>query len=908
MNVKSGTIASLFRCESLPPNEWIQSFPLPSRSHASRAWEALAGKLEKLQELSIECDFDPLPLQVQDLVLSCPNLTTLNLVVDALWDWHEAEITTAIVTGIQSLKNLRHLSITLHKSVTGTFDLDPLVTTLNSSTSRPSLVSLSIAASHIHSSWLLLASLFSETLVSLNFTSFDDDSSEFGTYTTPFLFSGSSFPRLRTLSVSAIRSVTEPLLLSANSTSFPRLNSISFGLNFFDHVDAESMSSANALFAHLRGLAPCAQEISIHDKYWSMPVSVDRIAQRWKSKSSAPGGPSMLEAFVDEESGGPRMAPKEVGVAFEGGRDAPSTYAELKKAWKQGTGHLSSLQVLCFFKGSYSAKCSSILTSDDEKRKFNRVTGLLFVPFTFAAEVAQHAAESALTNLQLLVLFSKPITTDTRRDRFRGGSFKMARKCLINSIPEELKVRIVELIAEADESYKVFIEALGRRTDLKDEYRNIIHGKADTHGKGIKLMSYVSKAWRKLCLPYCFKTLRLTETVGAFWDFSIAPTYSTFFTSLQVPGGRRLFTISETVRAVGQLERLPGITSMSVEAGGFSRLFETQILPPELDNPEVAMAWKALKLKLERLERLEINSITRSIQVEELVPLSSNLKSLKLTSAGEASVGALATGAMSITALKSLQYLCLATTEHSAAILNLSPLHDHLKTGSFTPALQSLSITAHMIHSSWRSLASLFNESLLSLTLRSFASSGDQHASWTPPFSFAGSHFPLLRVLEVSAPRPVSQPILLSCSRSIFPRLSSLSFGLNFHNHGDAVSLLKPEEDVYKHVKAVLRVKGRVYDEKWASDELRGRRAARFDIDPTPTAPWLSEALIENAEDYTDERVIHWREDIPEGVSRAVDYLVNLRDRARERGSEVEWLKLEKLIREAEYDRVYMQI
>ena len=87
----------------------------------------------------------------------------------------------------------------------------------------------------------------------------------------------------------------------------------------------------------------------------------------------------------------------------------------------------------------------------------------------------------------------------------------MSNKCFINSLPEELKVRIVQLIAQADQSYKVMIDALGMRGDLDEDFDALLYDKVTTHGKGIKLMSFVSKRWRKLCLPYCFK-VSLTET------------------------------------------------------------------------------------------------------------------------------------------------------------------------------------------------------------------------------------------------------------------------------------------------------------------------------------------------------------------------------------------------------------
>ncbi|GAA5988921.1 hypothetical protein JCM5350_007482 [Sporobolomyces pararoseus] len=298
MLVEGDAIASFFGCETLPPNGWISILQPGYRRNAMRAWEVMVGKLEKLQELSIE--YIKNPNHVQELVQNCSNLTTLSLEFNL---WEEVECTTVIAGSMEQFKNLRNLSIVATSYRYDTSKLDLLVATLETSSSRPPLVSLSLTALGLHSSWLTLASLFSDTLSSLAFASFDTDSGSFNTFTPPFLFTGSSFPQLRNLSVSAIRTVSEPILLSANSTSFPRLNSISFGLNFFCHFAAHSMSSANTLFAHARGLAPTAREISIYDNYWSMPSSTSRIAQRWKSKNSRPGVPTMSEAFIEDFEG-----------------------------------------------------------------------------------------------------------------------------------------------------------------------------------------------------------------------------------------------------------------------------------------------------------------------------------------------------------------------------------------------------------------------------------------------------------------------------------------------------------------------------------------------------------------------------------------------------------------------------
>ena len=81
----------------------------------------------------------------------------------------------------------------------------------------------------------------------------------------------------------------------------------------------------------------------------------------------------------------------------------------------------------------------------------------------------------------------------------------MPRYFRIEALPEELKVRIMELLDEADQNYKAWYETILPRQDVEPELERLIEAKSDLYGKGIYWMSLASRAWRKRCAPWLFK-------------------------------------------------------------------------------------------------------------------------------------------------------------------------------------------------------------------------------------------------------------------------------------------------------------------------------------------------------------------------------------------------------------------
>lgn len=300
------------------------------------------------------------------------------------------------------------------------------------------------------------------------------------------------------------------------------------------------------------------------------------------------------------------------------------------------------------------------------------------------------------------------------------------------------------------------------------------------------------------------------------------------------------------------------------------------------------------------------------MEIDELIPLCANLSTLKLVGNELALAGALTEGTTtSLKTLRHLRHLSIDTDADSAHSLDFGPLVEDITNSPFRPSLSSLSIAADTLHASWLPFASLFAGTLVSLDLVSTTEETDE-VRIPPPFDFSNSTFPRLRHLGVTAFCIIAEKILLSTDRSRFPKIASLSFALNFYDAKDATPLQAPIRDVLKHARKLVKKRGmiRIYDKYWESPAAVTDLSEEFRIETTPTNPFPSEALItditENKPPDTEDP-LPWRGDLPEAVSLAVDYLVELRERAEATDSMYDWIKLETLVREVEIHRVMMK-
>lgn len=81
----------------------------------------------------------------------------------------------------------------------------------------------------------------------------------------------------------------------------------------------------------------------------------------------------------------------------------------------------------------------------------------------------------------------------------------MSDDCLIDAIPEELKHKIVDMLAVSDERFELFEQALRKRQDSRPDYLVRMDRDKSLYGKSVHHMSLVSKSWRALCLHKLFK-------------------------------------------------------------------------------------------------------------------------------------------------------------------------------------------------------------------------------------------------------------------------------------------------------------------------------------------------------------------------------------------------------------------
>ncbi|GAA6007673.1 hypothetical protein JCM11491_003921 [Sporobolomyces phaffii] len=489
-----------------------------------------------------------------------------------------------------------------------------------------------------------------------------------------------------------------------------------------------------------------------------------------------------------------------------------------------------------------------------------------------------------------------------------------SRAPVLGTLPEELKQRIVDLVHGADENYGRWTRAVRRRRDRNFDWHEFIRTRGwPNDGNGIERLSRVSKEWRERTARYIFGDIGMWQLIDPIYALKIGRRRAPVITHLRITTDPvwareqdqdKRDRDASIIQAVGRMLDLPGLKSVSIEGGAILDLFHTSPLRPGSD---MEAAYKAFSGVAESIEALTATEISTPLEMYTLGHLFSNLTVLKVTTLPSVDGPVLGHGAHAICDLKNLRRLELEMEPE----LDLTSLIDARRDKLSFPPLSSLSLTSLDMHESWIVVANLVARSLLSLNLRATATEG-RHAVSPPPFLFTATLFPLLRALSFTAIQTSAEALLLSATRTSFPHLVDLSVGMSLYRQdlGDELSVARR---IVSHARKVVPLPGRVriFDELETMPPSFTRVAPQHEIRVTPCSPFPSEALLENRwEVITYEKSLGdtWhREDLSQAIGLAIEHLVDLKKRADISNRAQDWMRLEKLVQEAEYDRVCME-
>ncbi|GAA5828844.1 hypothetical protein JCM3766R1_003839 [Sporobolomyces carnicolor] len=281
----------------------------------------------------------------------------------------------------------------------------------------------------------------------------------------------------------------------------------------------------------------------------------------------------------------------------------------------------------------------------------------------------------------------------------------MSDDCLIDAIPEELKHKIVDMLAASDERFELFEQALRKRQDSRTDYLNRMDRDQSLYGK-----SFV-------------KHVRIVKPLIATTEFA---------------------------RFIGHLQRLSHVDSISLNVNAVASWFVSQSDPRIKLDETVQLCWATFSESLGKLNELVINSIDSAHPAPALLQSCCKLKSLTLE--GMFRVSTWATSIQAVTHLPHLKHLKIAAVSGSSRELDLSSVLDKLKSAPAVPELSSLSIVAEDMHESWLLLANLFSATLTELAFESSYDDFDSSHLQAPSFCFSTEHFPRLQALSICGP------------------------------------------------------------------------------------------------------------------------------------------------------------
>jgi hypothetical protein len=325
----------------------------------------------------------------------------------------------------------------------------------------------------------------------------------------------------------------------------------------------------------------------------------------------------------------------------------------------------------------------------------------------------------------------------------------------MNDLPVELKNTIVKLCAEQDERFSEWAVTQTGTTaaELKRKDR--------THGRSISMLFQVDRQFCLLTAPFLFKVrlpslLHLTASFTVFSQVLKSSKIDLRFKCCVAPARLNLFKILELDgRSTDILPYLPCLQRVEklvlfktgLEIFGYRPItpFANATLGgaagSTMPATYAAIGLRALK---------NISTISsQCVDTDSLSPFiqnsSASLRTLELNVSQPVSPYSLGRGLSQATNLESLSLISTNDSLYDR-VFDLSSVQHSLTS---TPSLQSLTITAHFLHSSHFPFAALFSSTLLQLELNATYAFGDEDGLLSQPQP-GTNVFPLVTTLSIT--------------------------------------------------------------------------------------------------------------------------------------------------------------
>ncbi|GAA5887675.1 hypothetical protein JCM6882_001492 [Rhodosporidiobolus microsporus] len=339
----------------------------------------------------------------------------------------------------------------------------------------------------------------------------------------------------------------------------------------------------------------------------------------------------------------------------------------------------------------------------------------------------------------------------------------------INDLPVELKQRIVQLCAEQDEWYNLWLWRTKRHPRFAGARRQV--GVPKIVGRSVRALFEVSKQFSELAAPHIFQRLSSDDLSNASRSSLVENRIGAFQSfRLDDAGAPDL----DRVRAV--LPQLLGLRSLEImgyrDAWVFNRPWTPHEPPmePTKDDPH---AWMTLFRRLPSLFHLSLSHVSMSAGVFISTLSATTLRSLRIT-VSVLHVDNLDLLAPVLSAAGNLELLHLiCDDDHTNHLLDLTSLRDSI---TVLPPLKHLFITTVALHPSHLSFANTFSASLRSLAL-SPASPELAHPPIhvSPPFT--SETFPAITSLMLECiDWRAAEALFSSITSQNFPSVKSLTF------------------------------------------------------------------------------------------------------------------------------------
>ncbi|GAA6026827.1 hypothetical protein JCM8097_005888 [Rhodosporidiobolus ruineniae] len=475
-------------------------------------------------------------------------------------------------------------------------------------------------------------------------------------------------------------------------------------------------------------------------------------------------------------------------------------------------------------------------------------------------------------------------------------------RATLDSLPTELKKRIVELCAEQDERFRESTKYLDEQLvesdniSLAPELDDLVGSLKRQYVASVGALFRLSKQWSELAAPFRFKTIKASQGDKSVFQFVVGPLRGHHFTRLELdpvsPTSMSAFlpflrvltniqhvTVHQTSLdgAIGQ----HGTLTNYVYAYGEARAFAAQHLR------RIIAASRSLDLVL-----------SNDVQVRHFIVNMPTLRRLCLDIQHlRAPTAVLAVVLKHASALEWLEVrlsteAALPAIDFTLAGLPLCP----------PPALTALTFHGASPPPWFFTCAALFSTTLRRLEIFS------SRDSTAPLPGFDSLIFPVLTTVRISGRYISLTDLIPSFSPSACPRLESLE--IDAHGISEFNASAEPMPTLAQHLQSPnssfrslrifdltypLTAEERVYTKTWSSTH---KVTARTD----PVEPFPSFVLFRTGSDLP--RDVDSVDDLVSSVDRAADFLASWHAQARQAPRQEEYARLAAVLRAAELARV----